>query len=80
MLPALRPHDKHMAILVVLYLKIIAATQNLKHEQQRDTHLCIRTALELLEHAVTICNGFKILTAYQAGTRHTNLSNNVCEI
>ena len=51
MIPALRPHDKYMPIRVVLYLKIIASTQNLRHEQQRDTYLRIRTALELLDAA-----------------------------
>ena len=59
MIPALRPHDKYITIRVVFYLKIIALTQNLRHEQQRNTYLCIHTALELLYRAVTICDVFK---------------------
>ena len=49
--PALRPRDKRIIILVVSYLTIDASMQNPKHKRRRGTYLRIRTALELLRHA-----------------------------
>ena len=48
--PTLRPRDERVTLPVVPHLKVIASKWNPRHKQQRDTYLCIRTALEIGEH------------------------------